>query len=37
MKYNLELLKADIYDELGKLERLKQEFSKVEKWKQFLL
>ena len=31
MKYNLELLKADIYDELGKLERLEQEFSKVEK------
>ncbi|MBC8430496.1 MAG: antitoxin [Desulfobacterales bacterium] len=31
MKHNLELLKADIYDELEKLEHLEQEFSKVEK------
>lgn len=29
MKYNLELLKADVLDELKKLERLKQEFSAV--------
>ena len=31
MNYNLELLKADINDELEKLERLEQEFFKVEK------
>jgi len=31
MNYNLELLKADIKDELEKLERLEQEFLKVEK------
>ena len=30
MKYNLELLKADIVDELEKLERLEKEFSVVE-------
>ncbi len=30
MKYNLELLKADISDELEKLERLKKEFSAVQ-------
>ncbi|MBL7180961.1 MAG: antitoxin [Pseudomonadota bacterium] len=31
MKYNLELLKADIHDELENLKRLEQEFAKVEK------
>jgi hypothetical protein len=30
MKYTLELLKADLTDELAKLERLAQEFSKIE-------
>ncbi len=27
MKYSLELLKADVYDELEKLQRLEQEFA----------
>jgi len=31
MKYNLELLKADITDELKKLEQLQKEFSAIEK------
>ena len=30
MKYNLELLKADILDELEKLKQLEEEFSVVE-------
>ena len=30
MRYNLELLKADLLDELKKLDRLEQEFSVVE-------
>lgn len=32
MKYNLELLKADILDELEKIERLEKEFSSVEEY-----
>lgn len=30
MKYNLELLKADIRDELEKIQRLEDEFANVE-------
>ena len=32
MKYNLELLKADVLDELEKIERIEKEFSSVEKY-----
>jgi hypothetical protein len=32
MKHNLELLKADINDELAKLTRLRQEFERIKGW-----
>jgi len=30
MNYNIELLKADILDELDKIQRIKEEFIKIE-------